>query len=89
MTRCVHLAEVVALTGHIRFEKKKKVHIWSSLLDFPQIIDAVVIHLQQKHTFALNTELFEYSGGPDPNCPAPPGSPVWAGINSPQPTSLE
>lgn len=82
---------VVALTGHIRFEKKK-VHIWSSLLDFPQIIDAVIIHLEQKHTFPLNTESLEYFSRTRPKLPSPPeltGRRIGAGINSPQATSLE
>lgn len=36
--------QVVAVTGHIL---SAKVHIWSSLLDFTQIINAVIIHLQR------------------------------------------
>lgn len=40
--------------------QEKKVHIWSSLLDFAQIINAVIIHLEQKHTYSVKTEFDKY-----------------------------
>lgn len=52
--------QVVAVTGHIHFRRKKKVHIWSSLLDFTQIINAVVVHLEQKQAFAFKTAFGKY-----------------------------
>lgn len=44
MNECVHLAGLLLLTVT---SAPEKVHIWSSLLDFTQIIDAVVVHLKR------------------------------------------
>lgn len=59
MTRCVHLAEL-SLFQVTSISGKKKVHIWSSLLDFAQIINAVIVHLEQKQTFSFKTEFGKY-----------------------------